>query len=158
MLAYNKSMEGSSMQETQSEKFFAWVRNMPSVGSESWKYGLVLMGFLAQYLLDRQMEEKGSKPFWKNLEDLRVRWEYVLKLLPALKQGLEEIEAFDQPLVRKAFGEISYALLQSTQPKASVKELNFYIASGMGLYERYRELVREEEGFDDLTILFGDLG
>jgi CRISPR-associated protein Csh1 len=124
-------------------EFLAWVRSLPNV-DENWKYGLVLMGFLSQYLLDRQKEEKGCKPFWKHLEDLRMRWEYVLKLFPALKQGLEEIGDFDKPVVKEIFGEIAKALLQSTQPKASVKELNFYIASGMGLYNRYRELLWEE--------------
>jgi len=122
-------------------EFFAWVRSLPSV-NENWKYGLVLMGFLSEYLLDRQMEKKGSKPFWKHLEDLRLRWEGILKLLPKLKQGLEEVEAFDEPMVKEIFGEISSALLKSTKPKASVKELNFYLASGMGLYNRYRDLLR----------------
>jgi CRISPR-associated protein Cas8b/Csh1 subtype I-B len=149
MLAYNKGMEGLSMQRGWSQKgleeFFAWVRNMPSVGSENWKYGLVLMGFLVEYLLNRQMEKKGYKPFWKNLEDLRMRWEELLKLLPKLRQGLEDYGAFDEPMVREVFWEISEALLQSTKPKASVKELNFYLASGMGLYDRYRDILRREE-------------
>jgi len=122
-------------------EFFTWIRSLPNV-DENWKYGLVLMGFLAEYLLDKQMEKKGCKPFWKNLGDLRMRWEDMLKLLPALKQGLEEVEAFDEPMVKKIFGEISEAMLQSTKPKASVKELNFYIASGMGLYNRYRDLLQ----------------
>jgi CRISPR-associated protein Csh1 len=125
-------------------EFFAWVRSLPNV-DENWKYGLVLMGFLSEYLLDKQMERKGCRTFWKNLEDLRMRWEVVLKLLPALKQGLEEVEAFDEPMVKKIFGEISESLLQSTQPKASVKELNFYIASGMGLYNRYRDFLQRGE-------------
>jgi CRISPR-associated protein Cas8b/Csh1 subtype I-B len=139
-------------------EFLAWVKRMPSV-DENWKYGLVLMGFLAEYLLDIQMERKGCKPFWKHLGDLRLRWEDILTLLPKLKQGLEEVEAFDQPLVRKIFGEISEALLQSTKPKASVKELNFYIASGMGLYNRYRDLLQRGEppglleASNDLSIL-----
>jgi len=85
-------------------EFFAWVRSLPSV-DENWKYGLVLMGFLAEYLLDRQMERKGCKSLWKHLEDLRMRWEDVLKLLPAIKQGLEDIGAFDEPMVREIFGE-----------------------------------------------------
>jgi len=125
-------------------EFFAWVRSLPNV-DENWKYGLVLMGFLSEYLLDKQMERKGCRPFWKHLEDLRMRWEDVLKLLPALKQGLEEVEAFDEPMVKKIFGEIAEAMLQFTKPKASMKELNFYIASGMGLYNRYRDLLQKEE-------------
>ncbi len=125
-------------------EFLSWVRSLPSV-DENWKYGLVLMGFLAEYLLDKQMEMKGCKPFWKHLEDLRLRWEGILKLLPKLKQGLEEVEAFDEPMVKEIFGEIAKALLQSTKPKASVKELNFYIASGMGLYSRYRDLLQGGE-------------
>jgi hypothetical protein len=127
-------------------EFFAWVRSLPSV-DENWKYGLVLMGFLAECLLDRQMERKGCKPFWKHLEDLRMRWEDILKLLPKLKQGLEEVEAFDEPMVKKIFGEISESLLQSTKPQAGVKELNFYIASGMGLYNRYRDFLQRGELF-----------
>jgi len=126
-----------------SDEFFTWVKSLPSV-DENWKYGLVLMGFLVEYMLDRQRQKKGSKPFLKHLEGLRMKWEDVLKLLPALKQGLEEVEAFDQTLVKEVFGEISEALLQSTKPKASVKELNFYIASGMGFYNRYRNLLRKE--------------
>jgi hypothetical protein len=76
-----------------------------------------------------------------------------------LKQRLEEVEAFDQPLVKEIFGEIASALLQSTKPKASVKELNFYIASGMGLYNKYRDLLQRGElpspmdATDDLSIL-----
>jgi len=139
-------------------EFLSWVRSLPSV-DENWKYGLVLMGFLAEYLLDRQMEKKGCKPLWKHLGDLRLRWEDILKLLPKLKQGLEEVEAFDQPLVKEIFGEISEALLQSTKPKASVKELNFYLTSGMGLYNKYRDLLQGGElpslmeAVDDLSSL-----
>jgi CRISPR-associated protein Cas8b/Csh1 subtype I-B len=134
------------------EEFFVWVRSMPVVGGESWKYGLVLMGFLAEYLMDRQMKEKGCKPFWKHLGDLRMFWEDILGLLPKLKQGLEDYGLFDEPLVRKMFGEISEALLQSTRPKkVSVKELNFYLTSGMGLYEKLKHvLVREEKEADGL--------
>ncbi len=124
-------------------EFLSWVRNLPNV-DENWKYGLVLMGFLTEYLLDKQMEIKGSRSFWKNLENLRMNWEHVLKLLPALKIGLEEVEAFDQPLVKEIFAEIASALLQSTKPKAGLGELNFYIASGMGLYHKYKDLLHAE--------------
>jgi CRISPR-associated protein Csh1 len=124
-------------------EFLAWVRSLPSV-DENWKYGLVLMGFLSEYLLDKQMERKGCKSFWKHLEDLRLKWEGILKLLPKLKQGLEEVDAFDEPMVKEMFGEIASALLQSTRPKAGVKELNFYLTSGMGLYNRYRDLLRRQ--------------
>jgi len=125
------------------DEFLSWVRNLPSV-DENWKYGLVLMGFLTEYLLDKQMEIKGSRSFWKNLENLRMTWEHVLKLLPALKIGLEEVEVFDQPLVKKIFAEIASALLQSSKPKVSVGELNFYIASGMGLYHKHKDLLHAE--------------
>jgi hypothetical protein len=105
------------------------------------------------------MKEKGCKPFWKHLEDLRMFWENILGLLPKLKQGLEDYGLFDDPLVRKMFGEISEALLQSTRPKkVSVKELNFYLASGMGLYEKLKHvLVREEKEADGLSTLLADL-
>ncbi len=144
------------------DEFLAWVRNLPSV-DENWKYGLVLMGFLTEYLLDKQMRRKGSRSFWKNLENLRMNWEHVLKLLPALKIGLEEVEAFEKEMVREIFAEIASTLLQSTKPKVSVKELNFYIASGMGLYHKYKDLLHAElhdlfdlSSFSDLSddILF----
>jgi CRISPR-associated protein Csh1 len=137
--------EGLSMQQSQNpqslEEFFVWVKNLPSIGSEDWKYGLVLMGFLTEYLLEEQRKERGSKPFLKKLKSLKMDWGDIVQLLPELRQKLEEYEAFDYPSVRMLFGEISQALLQSAKPKASVGELNFYFASGMGLYGIYRGLM-----------------
>jgi CRISPR-associated protein Csh1 len=137
--------EGYSMQQSQNlqslEEFFVWVKNLPSIGSEDWKYGLVLMGFLTEYLLEEQRKERKSKPFLKKLKSLKMDWEDIIKLLPELRQKLEEYEAFDYPSVRMLFGEISQTLLQSTKPKASVGELNFYFASGMGLYGIYGGLM-----------------
>jgi len=137
--------EGLSMQQSQNpqslEEFFVWVKNLPSIGSEDWKYGLVLMGFLTEYLLEEQRKERGSKPFLKKLKSLKMDWEDIIKLLPELRQKLEEYEAFDYPSVRMLFGEISQTLLQSAKPKASVGELNFYFASGMGLYGIYGGLM-----------------
>jgi len=137
--------EGLNMQQSQNpqtlEEFFVWVKNLPSIGSEDWKYGLVLMGFLTEYLLEEQRKERKSKPFLKKLKSLKMDWEDIIKLLPELRQKLEEYEAFDYPSVRMLFGEISQTLLQSTKPKASVGELNFYFVSGMGLYGIYRGLM-----------------
>ncbi len=130
------------------DEFFAWVRSLPSV-DEKWKYGLVLMGFLAEYLLDGQVRRKGGKPFLKQLENLRLTWENVPKLLLALKLGLEKVGAFEKEMVREIFAEISEALLQSTKPKVSLGELNFYFVSGMGLYHRYRDLLHTELYWDD---------
>ncbi len=125
------------------DEFLSWVRNLPSV-DENWKYGLVLMGFLTEYLLDKQMEIKGSRSFWKNLENLRLTWKNVPKLLLALKMGLEEVDAFEKEMVREIFAAIASALLQSTKPKVSLGELNFYFVSGMGLYHRYKDLLHAE--------------
>jgi CRISPR-associated protein Csh1 len=137
--------EGLSMQHSQNpqnlEEFFVWVRNLPSIGSEDWKYGLVLMGFLTEHLLEKQRIERGSKPFLKKLKSLKMDWGDIVQLLPELRQKLEEYEAFDYPSVRMLFGEISQTLLQSAKPKASVGELNFYFASGMGLYGIYGGLM-----------------
>ncbi len=138
------------------DEFLSWVRNLPSV-DENWKYGLVLMGFLTEYLLDKQMRKKGSRSFWKNLENLRLTWKNVSKLLLALRMGLEEVDAFDKPLVKEIFAEIASALLQSTKPKAGLGELNFYFVSGMGLYHRYKDLLHAElEDLSDLSS-FSDL-
>jgi CRISPR-associated protein, Csh1 family len=137
--------EGLNMQQSQNlqslEEFFVWVKNLPSIGSEDWKYGLVLMGFLTEYLLEEQRKERKSKPFLKKLKSLKMDWEDIIKLLPELRQKLEEYEAFDYQSVKMLFGEISQTLLQSTKPKASVGELNFYFASGMGLYGKFGGLM-----------------
>jgi CRISPR-associated protein Csh1 len=137
--------EGLSMRDSQNpqslEEFFVWVRTLPSIGSEDWKYGLVLMGFLAEHLLEEQRRERGSKPFLKKLKSLKMDWQDIVQLLPELRQKLEEYEVFDYPSVRMLFGEISQTLLQSVKPKASVGELNFYFASGMGLYDQYGALM-----------------
>ncbi|MFZ8784302.1 TIGR02556 family CRISPR-associated protein [Thermocrinis sp.] len=137
--------EGLSMRDSQNpqslEEFFVWVRNLPSIGSEDWKYGLVLMGFLTEYLLEEQRRERGSKPFLKKLKSLKMDWQDIVQLLPELRQKLEEYEVFDYSWVRMLFGEISQTLLRSVKPKASVGELNFYFVSGMGLYGIYGGLM-----------------
>jgi CRISPR-associated protein Csh1 len=137
--------EGLNMPDSQNpqslEEFFVWVRNLPSIGAEDWKYGLVLMGFLTEHLLEEQRKERQSKPFLKKLKSLKMDWQDILQLLPELRQKLEEYEVFDYPSVKVLFGEISQTLLQSAKPKASVGELNFYFASGMGLYGKYGGLM-----------------
>jgi CRISPR-associated protein Csh1 len=137
--------EGLSMQQSQNpqslEEFFVWVKNLPSIGAEDWKYGLVLMGFLVEHLLERQRTKRESKPFLKKLKGFKMDWQDIVQLLPELRQKLEEYEVFDYPSVRTLFGEISQTLLQSAKPRASVGELNFYFASGMGLYDKYEGLM-----------------
>ncbi len=144
------STEGLEMEEVKKpeslQQMLEWIERLPMVKSgEDWKIALMLFGFLTEHLMNKQIKERGSKPFLKKLKGLKMNWEDFLGLLPELRQKLEEYELYDYPSVKTLFGELSERLLRAEKPKVTIDELNFYFVAGMGIYAKFKGLIYRKD-------------
>ena len=90
-----------------------------------------LLGVLTEKLLNIQYDERGSKPFRKNLKSLMMKEEDFRGLLPKIQNKLEE---YGKNYYRSLETLISDYFLQSGQDwDMSTDELNFYFVLGMNL-------------------------
>ncbi|MED3720437.1 TIGR02556 family CRISPR-associated protein [Geobacillus stearothermophilus] len=117
------------------------------------KQAVFLLGALTQMLLDIQQQQRGSKPFLKQLMGLKMDQQAIKGLLPKVIGKLEEYESYYGGYRRLA-EEISHLFLSSSPRwKLSVDELNFYFACGMNLVSKVREIVwnKGEQSYGEAT-------
>lgn len=109
------------------------------------KQAVFLLGALTQMLLDIQQQQRGSKPFLKQLMGLKMDQQAIKGLLPKVIGKLEEYESYYGGH-RQLAEEISHLFLSSSPRwKLSVDELNFYFACGMNLVSKVKEIVWNKE-------------
>ncbi len=120
-----------------------YLDSLPALDNDL-KKGLFLLGALTERLLRVQGQERGSAPFWKSLKSLKMNATDFQGLLPKVRNKLEEYDRF-RAGERVLFQYISTYLAQVPIPwKASVDELNFYFALGMGLFPQVAPFVYPE--------------
>ena len=109
------------------------------------KQAVFLLGALTQMLLDIQQQQRGSKPFLKQLMGLKMDQRAIKGLLPKVIGKLEEYESYYGGH-RQLAEEISRLFLSSSPRwKLSVDELNFYFACGMNLTSQVKEIIWSKE-------------
>lgn len=112
------------------------------------KRGLFLLGVLAELLLRKQHNDKGTKPFIKNLKSLKMDEKDFKGLLPKIQNKFEEYGTFDQGKRTIAKEAANYLLTAGDDWKMTLDEMNFYFVCGMNLANEVSKIVykdRKEE-------------
>ncbi|MEM0492537.1 MAG: TIGR02556 family CRISPR-associated protein [Candidatus Thermoplasmatota archaeon] len=100
------------------------------------KKAIFLEGVLAQKLLNIQLEDRGSKPFIKKLNGLKLDEKKVKNLLSAIQGKLEE---YDKNYYKKLEKRISeYFISSGKNWDLSNDEISFYFVLGMNLVELFK--------------------
>ncbi len=105
------------------------------------KKGLFLLGALTEMLLRKQYNERGSKPFMKELKSLKMSQKDFIGLLPKVQNKFEEYNAFDKGKRLIAEGISYYLLLAGDNWEMSIDEMNFYFSCGMNLVRDVANIV-----------------
>jgi len=110
---------------------------------------LFLLGVLTQKLLNIQYADRGSTPFRKKLQGLKMKEEDFKGLLPKIQSKLEE---YDKNYYKSLETLISDYFLQAGRGwNMPTDEMNFYFILGMNLQERVSEALglKKEEKEED---------
>lgn len=131
-------MEDVAMEERIFDDFF---RKFESTFGTPLKRCLFLLGALTQILLNKQLEDRGSAPFMKNLKELKMSESDFKGLLPKVQSKLVEYNKF-RFAERRLAEEISYYfLLAGDNWKMNTSEMNFYFACGMNLAREIANII-----------------
>lgn len=96
-------------------------------------------------LLRKQYQERGNKPFMKNLKSLKMLEKDFKGLLPKVQNKLEEYNSFDKGKRLIASEASAYLMVSGDEWKMSADELNFYFAAGMNLVSEIADIVYEDK-------------
>lgn len=134
--------EGINMEEGSFDSLFA--RFGKSLNAPE-KRGVFLLGVLTQLLLNKQWQDRDSKPFMKKLKSLKMDERDIKALLPEVQNKLEEYNSFDKGK-RVIAAEMSKHLLEAGEGwKMPVDEINYYFANGMNLYDEIATIAYKKE-------------
>lgn len=109
------------------------------------KKAIFLTGFLTQRLLNIQWQERGSKPFFKELRGLRLKERDVKGLFPKIINKLEE---YDKNYYAKIEQEAAAQFAQAGDNwDLTIDEINFVFSLGMTLANRINK--KEDDNATD---------
>ncbi len=109
------------------------------------KRGLFLLGSLTELLLRKQYSARETKPFMKNLKNLKMNERDFKGLLPKVQSKLEEYESFDKGKRFLAKEASNYLLMAGENWNMPVDEMNFCFAAGMNLADQVAEMIYRKE-------------
>jgi CRISPR-associated protein Csh1 len=134
--------EAKEMEKSIFDQFFSYYGKSLATPE---KKGLVLLGALAQMLLNRQQADRGSKPFMKKLKSFKMEEKDIRGLLPQIQNKLEEYDSFDRGKRLIAEEASKYLLMSGINWRMSVDEINFYFACGMNLCNEIASIAYKKE-------------
>jgi CRISPR-associated protein Csh1 len=107
-----------------------------SIFDDSTKKALFLEGFLVQELLNIQYKYRGSTPFRKKLNGLKIDEKTAKKVFT---EAINKLEEYEKNFSKKLEEAIAAYLIKSDFSKYSVDELSYYFTLGMALGKRIKE-------------------
>lgn len=110
--------------------------------------GLFLSGALTQMLLNKQVKERGTKPFMKKLKGLKMDEQDIKTLLPAVQNKFEEYNSFGKGKRLVAEEAYNYLFVSGANWGLSVDEINFYFAGGMNLFKEIKDIIYTKDEKD----------
>jgi CRISPR-associated protein Csh1 len=100
------------------------------------KKALFLEGVLVQELLNIQYKYRGSTPFRKKLNGLKIDEKTAKKVFT---EAINKLEEYEKNFFKKLEEAIAAYLIKSDFSKYSVDELSYYFTLGMALGKRIKE-------------------
>ena len=107
-----------------------------SIFDDSTKKALFLEGVLVQELLNIQYKYRGSTPFRKKLNGLKIDEKTAKKVFT---EAINKLEEYEKNFFKKLEEAIAAYLIKSDFSKYSVDELSYYFTLGMALGKRIKE-------------------
>jgi CRISPR-associated protein Csh1 len=95
-----------------------------------------MVGVLSQLLINIQLYEKGSAPFRKRLNSIKLNKDLGFRIFT---EAREKLEQYGKNYYKELEEDISELFVQSGLEKLSNDEISFFFTLGMTLYKRFKE-------------------
>jgi len=119
------------------EKITAFFNSFSDFFDSAAKKAIFLEGILTQFLLNIQLQTRGSDPFRSRLQGLKLSEQLIKRLLPEIQNKLEE---YGKNYYRELEKIISkYMLDAGSMWKISNNDISFYFALGMNLHTYFKD-------------------
>ena len=108
------------------------------------KQCIFMVGVLTQYLLNIQLRDKGSMPFRKRLNGLKLSKELVQRIYT---EAIEKLNQYDKNYYKELEENIGVLFPEGEMDKLSNDEISFFFTLGMTLHKRFK--VQKNENQED---------
>lgn len=100
------------------------------------KQCVFMVGVLTQLLMNIQLHEKGSAPFRKRLNSLKLNKDLVFRIFT---EAREKLEQYGKNYYKELEEDISELFVNGGMEKLSNDEISFFFTLGMTLYKKFKE-------------------
>lgn len=100
------------------------------------KQSVFMVGVLTQLLMNIQLHDKGSSPFRKRLNSLKLNKDLVFRIFT---EAREKLEQYGKNYYKELEEDISELFVKSGLEKLSNDEISFFFTLGMTLYKKFKE-------------------
>lgn len=100
------------------------------------KQCVFMVGVLTQLLMNIQLHEKGSAPFRKRLNGLKLNKDLVFRIFT---EAREKLEQYGKNYYKELEEDISELFVNGGMEKLSNDEISFFFTLGMTLYKKFKE-------------------
>lgn len=124
------------MEDSMNGKYADFFSEHRDFFDSSAKQSVFMVGVLSQLLINIQLYEKGSAPFRKRLNSLKLNKDLVFRIFT---EAREKLEQYGKNYYKELEEDISELFVQSGLEKLSNDEISFFFTLGMTLYKRFKE-------------------
>lgn len=100
------------------------------------KQCVFMTGVLTQLLINIQLSDKGSAPFRKRLNNMKLNQNLVYRIFTEAKEKLEQ---YGKNYYRELEADIAELMVKGGMEKLSNDEISFLFTLGMTLYKKFKE-------------------
>lgn len=147
-LSYLRLINTNSIQTTKEvgmiDSFKEFFEEHQDYFDTSAKQCIFMVGVLTQYLLNIQLRDKGSMPFRKRLNGLKLSKELVQRIYT---EAIEKLNQYDKNYYKELEENIGVLFPEGEMDKLSNDEISFFFTLGMTLHKRFK--VQKNENQED---------
>jgi CRISPR-associated protein Csh1 len=126
---------GEKMSE-ESDSYFKFLNEHDDVLNTVEKKGVFLLGVLVNKLLNIQLQDRNSKPFYGRLNGLKINEDIAKRIFPEVINKLNE---YDKNFYTKLENRISELFVESDFNELSNNEISYYFVLGMNLSNNFKK-------------------
>lgn len=130
------------MEDSMNGKFADFFTEHRDFFDSSAKQSVFMVGVLTQLLMNIQLHEKGSSPFRKRLNSLKLNKDLVFRIFT---EAREKLEQYGKNYYKELEEDISELFVQGGMEKLSNDEISFFFTLGMTLYKKFKEPYTPEQ-------------
>ena len=131
-----------SLEVHMNSKFAEFFEEHKDFFDTSAKQSVFMLGVLCQRLLNIQFSDKGSSPFRKRLNSLKLNKDIVRRIYTEV---IEKLEQYGKNYYTELEHDIANLMVKGGLEKLSNDEISYFFVLGMTLHKVFKSEIKEEE-------------